>query len=170
MPLATQVAGALLAGGIVFLLVRSAGLSRSQAVGAIAVVPIVVACLMTVQWSRIAVVVLDKRHDASVGTDAAEARIAGGLSIGMNVEFLSWVERRLGPGDTFHLLTDNDPNRLTIEQWVLFQLAPHVALHEPEPADWLILYEKSPRSDYPRHLFERPSAYAKGFALARRRR
>jgi len=164
MSLLSQVAGALLAGALIFALGRQAGAQSKRAVGAVALIPVTVAIVLALPSLRDATANLLDLHRINASLTAEDAQLQGGSSAGVDVAFISWAKGHLAAGDTFYLETE-DPNATAITQWALFQLAPHLEVAESSKADWLIFYNSSrtlDRLDSSRAL----DIYSSGFAIA----
>lgn len=170
MRLAIEVAGALAAGGLVLLMAHHAGLRSRQAFGAIAIVPVAVAGVLSLPALRDAgASLLDQRKaNAQLGTE--QAQIQGGAGLGVNVDFLGWAGNHLGAEDTFRLIVDSPPAEAAAAmQWGLFQLAPHLETERPSAADWLIFYDTDP-SRYRSERLGELDVYSPGFAVVRNSR
>jgi len=186
-PLVSEVAGALGAGALVFVIARQVGTTVQSAFCAVAVVPVAVAALVAVPALRDdAADLLDKRKE-NAPLSAEEAQLQPGVAIGMNVGFLAWAEQQMAEGDTFHVVSGALPGeervagvgarQATILQWSLFQLAPHLAVEQSDKArdlvpgeglgaDWLVFYESDPAAYQGGPLGE-VIAYQPNFAIAR---
>lgn len=166
MRLAIQVAAALAAGGLVLIAMRRAGLSRKRAVGAVAVVPVIAACLLALPIYREQFSELLDLHRENAKLNARDVRLGNGIGINADVDFLAWAKRRLGEEDTFGFAIENTQEAGSVQQWALFQLAPHVAVEPPSAANWIVFYDVNPE-DYAR--LAGLSVYKPGFAIARSR-
>lgn len=164
--LVSQVAGALLAGALVFLVVHRHGMPRRTAVGAIALIPVAVAALIGISGLHDATRELLDQRDASKVLSREEAELQGGSSQGVNVTFLSWARTALEKGQTFYpVLGPTAKAQPAVIQWLLYQLGPNTAVDSPEEADLLVLYEANARE-----AGVRPAAlttFAPGFAIAK---
>lgn len=169
MLLASQVAGALIAGLVVILLARNYGFDRRRAVGVIAMVAVVVASLLSVPNLRSAVASFLDQREANLPLSPEEARLRPGEVAGADVKFLAWVKERLASGETLQLVFgSSDIASRLIAQWALFQLAPHVGVSSPTEADWIVFYGAAPKSYSNRHFVDL-QVYASGYAMARYR-
>lgn len=188
MRLVSEVLGALAAGALVLVIARQFVPTVQGGVGAVVLVPLIVAALVaTPALEEAAKTLLDQRRENSPLT-AEEARLKPGSSIGMNVAFFAWAQSHFAEDDTFHMEIGRIPDEVyvgdvgvrqaAILQWGLFQLAPHLAVEqsplardvragEGRRADWIVFYEKDPR-DYPAGLTD-VITYAPEFAIARSR-
>jgi hypothetical protein len=166
MQLLSQVAGALVAGALVSILVWQAGLRSRRAMAAGVFVPIVAAGLLALPNLRDASDTLLEQRDANAALTKEEAQLRGGAIQGVDVAFLKWVGERLPDGDTFHLAIGETPYFAAALQWGLFQLAPHLSVDEAADADWIVFYESSPE-EFPPGTLEEPLVYAPGFEMAR---
>lgn len=165
MQLASQVAGALVAGGLVLLLVRQVGLRDKRAFGAIVIVPVAAACILALPALHQAGSRLLDQRDVNADLSAEQARLAAGTSLGVNVAFLGWAGNHFAAGDTFHLAVGDSVDAETVTQWSLFQLAPHLAKERPADADWLVFYDTS--AEGRGGLCQDAETYAPGFAVVR---
>jgi hypothetical protein len=166
MQLVSQVAGALVAGALVFVLARQVGARNHQAIGAIAIVPIAIAGLLALPNLRDATVSLLDQRKVNAALTAEQAQLQGGVWLGVDVAFLGWAGAHFGEGDTFHLVVGDSANTPEVQQWALFQLGPHLAVEQPTAADWLVFYDSSP-TGYPAGMLDDLEIYAPGFAVAR---
>ena len=167
MQLAIQVAGALAAGGLMLILVRQAGLRGRGAVGAVAVVPVVAACLLAVPLYREQISELLDARKANAALTARDVRLGNGIGISADVAFLAWAKGHLANEETFGLVIENTEDPGSLQQWVLFQLAPHVAVEPPAAGDWVIFYDVNPEEYAGRAGLD---VYGTGFAISRSRR
>jgi hypothetical protein len=166
MQLAIQVAAALAAGGLVLLAMRYAGLKGKRAVGAIALIPMVASCLLALPVYREQLSELLDSHKENARLTARDVRLGNGIGINADVDFLAWAKRRLGDEETFGFAIENTQEAGSVQQWALFQLAPHVAVEPPSAANWIVFYDVNPE-DYAR--LAGLSVYKPGFAIARSR-
>lgn len=166
MRLAIQVAAALVAGGLVFIAMRRAGLSGKRAVGAIAVVPAIAACLLALPIYREQLGELLDLHKENANLSARDVRVGDGIGIHADVDFLAWAKRHLGDEEKFGFAIENTQEAGSVQQWAFFQLAPHVAVEPPSAANWIVFYDVNPQ-DYAR--LAGLSVYKPGFAIARSR-
>lgn len=171
MSLLSQVAGALAAGALIFVLARQAGVRGKQAVGAVALVPIAVAALLAVPSLRDAAASLLDQREVNAGLTVDQAQVQGGVAVGVDVAFVGWAGGHLAEGEDFHLIVgdgDSDVDPTAVVQWTLFQLAPHLEAVEPDQADWLIFYNSEPALYRPSEL-RKLDVNSPGFAVARNR-
>lgn len=166
MQLASQVAGALVAGALVLVLARQTGARGQRAVGAIAIVPVAIAGMLALPNLRDATVSLLDQRKANAALTAEQAQLQGGLGLGVDVAFLGWAGGHFAEGDTFHLVVGDSSKTPTVTQWALFQLAPHLAMEQPTVADWLVFYDAGP-AGYPAKMLDDLDIYSPGFAVAR---
>jgi hypothetical protein len=168
MLLASQVVGALAGGLLVFFLARAGGLTGRRATAAIAVVAIAVASLLSLPNLRVAIAqFLDQREVNSV-LSSEQARLAPGTAAGVDVEFVTWVEDQLEPGESFRLAIshpEEDQAQLHL-QWIYFQLASNLAVDRPTEADWIVFYEVPP-ARYRAPIYRDVEVYEPGYAIAR---
>lgn len=186
MQLFSQVAGALVAGALLVAIARQLGVGQSRAFGAAALVPVAAAALIAVPalWQG-GTTLNAKRHEfAAMSRD--EARVQGGISLGLSTQFFDWAHSFMAPDDTFHLEIGAQPDepkergvgyrQAAILQWGVFQLAPNLAFEqspkardlrpgEGRNADWVVFYEFDPES-YPVPLRDLQT-YAPNFAIGR---
>lgn len=165
MQLAIQVAGALAAGGLALIFVRQVGIRGRQAVGAVAVVPVVAACLLALPIYREQISELLDAHEANAKLTARDVRLGNGIGINADVDFLAWAGGHLADEETFGFVIKDTEDAGSLQQWALFQLAPHVAV-EPAAGDWVVFYDVNPE-EYA-GLAE-VDVYRPGFAIARSR-
>jgi hypothetical protein len=186
-PVVSEVAGALAAGALVFLVARQVGVGVQSALCAVAVVPVAVAALVAVPALRDGARTLLDQRKVNAPLTNAEAQLQPGAALGMNVAFLEWVEQQLAEGDTFHMEIGAIPEEVyvggkgarqdAILQWSLFQLAPHLAVEQSDTgrdlkpgeglgADWLVFYESDPAA-YPAGPLGEVITYEPSFAIAR---
>lgn len=144
MSLLSQVAGALVAGGLVLLLAWQAGARGRQAAGAVALVPIAVAGMIALPNLRDAAASLLDQRRANVTLTADEAQVEGGVGLGLDVAFIRWAGEHFSKEDTFHLTIGGESDETAVRQWALFQLAPNLEAEEAADADWLIFYDAGP--------------------------
>ncbi len=166
MRLAIQVTGALAAGSLVLIFVRQAGLKGRRAVGAVAVVPVVAACLLALPIYRDQISELLDAHEANAKLTARDVRLGNGIGINADVDFLAWAGRHLADEETFGFVINDSEDAGSLQQWALFQLAPHVAVEPAGAGDWVVFYEVNPK-EYA-GLAEL-DVYRPGFAIARSR-
>lgn len=166
MRLAIQVAAALAAGGLVLIAMRHAGLRGKRAVGAVAVVPVIAACLLALPIYREQVSELLDLHRENAKLTARDVRLGNGIGIDADVDFLAWAKKRLGDEEKFGFAIENTEEAGSVQQWAFFQLSPHVAVEPPSAANWIVFYDVNPE-DYAR--LDELSVYKPGFAIARSR-
>ena len=165
MQLAIQVAGALAAGGLVLILVRQAGLRGRDSVGAVAVVPVVAACLLALPIYREQISELLDMRKANAALTTQSVTLGNGEGINADVDFLAWAKGHLSDHETFGFVIKDSEDAGSLEQWALFQMAPYVAV-EPSEADWIVLYDVDP-AEYAE--FGETDIYQPGFAIMRNR-
>lgn len=187
MRLVSEVAGALAAGALVFVIARQAGARPRHALAAMALVPVAVAGALAIPNLRDDAATLLGMRKENAHLTAAEAQLKPGSAIGVNVDFLSWVSSHLSAGDTFHVEIGAVPDEVFVDgvgvrqaailQWSVFQLAPHLAVEqspkardlrptEGRGADWIVFYEGDPGT-YRAGPLSDVMTYAPGFAMAR---
>jgi len=164
MRLAIQVAATLAAGGLVVIAMRRVGLRGKRAVGAVAMVPVITACLLALPTYREQINELLDAHEANATLTARDVRLGNGIGINADVDFLAWAKRHLGDEETFGFVIGSSDEAGSLEQWALFQLAPHVAVEPPASGDWLVFYDVNP-DEYVGHADL--DVYKPGFAIAR---
>jgi hypothetical protein len=158
----------LMAGGLAVVLARQAGVRGRMSFAAVAVVPVVVACVLALPAVRDSFRSLGDQRKAGEALSRDDARVRGGAALGVDVGFLGWAHDRLGPGDTFYLVIGESASAEAVRQWGLYQLAPNLAVDAPRDADWVVLYGGRAGRGYPADKFERAQVYKPGFAIARR--
>ncbi len=85
----------------------------------------------------------------------------------MNVAFLAWAKAQIPDEQTFYPVVGKTASEQPITmQWLLFQLGPHLAVDNPDEADWLVFYESDP-ARYRSVPLIHTMIYGPGFALAR---
>lgn len=166
MRLAIQVAAVLAAGGLVLIAMRHVGLRGKQAVGAVAVVPVIAACLLALPIYREQLSELLDLHRENPKLTVRDVQYGNGIGIDADVDFLAWAKRRLGDEEKFGFAIENTQEAGSVQQWAFFQLAPHVAVEPPSAANWIVFYDVNPE-DYAR--LAGLSVYKPGFAIARSR-
>lgn len=94
----------------------------------------------------------------------------GGASLTMaNMPFLEFVRSRLGPGETFSIVPEEQREDVNIKQWTSYVLIPHL-LTDEDDADVLVIFSNSPKSvRYDRERFPVLEVFAPGYAVARRK-
>ena len=97
---------------------------------------------------------------------ARDARLGNGIGINADVDFLAWAKRHLADEETFGFVIGNSEEAGSLQQWALFQLAPHLAVEPPTAGDWVVFYDVNP-DEYSR--LAELDVYGPGFAIARNR-
>lgn len=166
MPLVVQAAGLLVAGALVFLMARQAGVPTRRAFAAVAVIPVVVAGMLIAPNLRNSIDSMRANRAAGKGISDDQARTIAGANAGLDVQFLDWTRERLGDGDTFHVVAGGSQDPGAVDQWATFQLAPNLATDRAN-ADWLIFYDHAAPKRPARGLAA-PLVYAPGFEIVRR--
>ena len=105
-------------------------------------------------------------HGANATITARDVRLGNGIGINADVDFLAWAKRHLADEETFGVVIENSEEAGSLQQWALFQLAPHVAVEPPAAGDWVVFYDVNPE-EYA-GLAEL-DVYKPGFAIARSR-
>ena len=165
MQLAIQVAAALVAGGLVLILVRQAGLQGRAAIAAIAVVPVVAASLLALPIYRGQINEFLDAREANAALTTRDVTLGNGIGINADVDFLAWAKSHLSDHETFGFVIRESEDAGSLEQWALFQMAPHVAV-EPSEAEWIVFYDVD-STEYAK--FGEPDIYKPGFAIMRNR-
>lgn len=169
MLLASQVAGALLAGLLVFALMRGIGLDRRRATAGIVVVSITVAAFLSLPGlhDAIAAMLAQRRINATLSQE--EGRLEPGVFAGVNDTFVGWAKERLKPEETFELLLGKsiEPDAAGLDsQWILFRLAPNLGVAQPTVPDRVVFYDVPP-SRYRTPLYKEVEVFEPGYAIAR---
>jgi len=166
MPLLVQAAGLLVAGALVFLMARQAGVPTRRSFAAVAVVPVAVAGMLIAPNLRNSVDSMRANRAAGKGISDEKARTIGGTAAGLDVEFLDWTRERMADGDTFHVVAGGSQDPGGVDQWATFQLAPNLATDRAN-ADWLIFYDHA-APKRPTGGLAAPIVYSPGFEIVRR--
>jgi hypothetical protein len=164
-----QIAGALAAGAALVALIRGLVPSGRSGLAIVAVIPVVVASIVAFGNLKTATRGFYDQRKVNRLVPANEAAVRGGVVGGVDVAFLDWVRRRIGPEDSFHLIVGNEAAHPTAFQWATYQLAPRLAVSDPDDADWIVLYDQGLSAGYPSASFGVPSLYAPRYALGSRR-
>lgn len=170
MLLVSQVAGALVAGLLVFALTRSLGLSRRRATASIAVVSITVAAFLSLPGLHDAIATMLEQRRANATLSQEEGRLEPGVFAGVNDSFVSWAKEHIQPGETFELLLGKqiEPDVAGLDsQWILFRLAPNLGVARPTVSDWVVFYEVPPSQYRVSHFYKEVQVFEPGFAIAR---
>lgn len=167
MSLLSQVVGVLAAGALVLILLSQAGVRSRHAVGAVALVPIVLAGAFALPMLREAAANLLAQRQTYASLTVGEAQLQGGIAAEVDVAFISWAEEHFSAHDTFHLIVGS-PHVAAVTQWASFQLAPHLVVGRSD-ADWLIFYDSRPALYHSNTLHDL-DIYSPRFAVARGKR
>lgn len=163
-----QVAGVALAAAALVLGVRQFMPAGRPALAVVAVIPVIVISLNAVPSLRGAVRSFKDQRAVNSKLDRDTAAVRGGAALGVDVDFLAWVRRRLEPGDTFQVLVEDDAVYPQVYQWSSFQLAPNLLAESAGEADWIVLFGSPGRAELPGGSYAKPELYGPERALIRR--
>jgi hypothetical protein len=108
-----------------------------------------------------------ERDEAAKLSDR-EARLYPAIQADVNVAFFEWARGRMGPGDTYAMVSTPRVEGPVARPWSAHQLLPHRMVESLEQADWLLLYKRDDLGGL-EGRFEAPVRFAPGFAIAKAR-
>jgi hypothetical protein len=97
-------------------------------------------------------------HDANAHLSQYEADVAGGEAVHADRDFLNWAAGRIPDGARLYLECGLPSRCLNGQnEWITYQLQPHVFVPSPRAADYVVFYAVDPRR----------FAYARGWRIRR---